>query len=144
MRSFIAATIIAAVVAVAAHADVAIIAHPSVPVDTITQDEALDVYTGEIRRWKNGELIVVIDLTEQGIVRDEFYKFLGLKSSRVKSIWVKNFLTGEGTPPLTAQTDAQVLAKVVETPGAIGYIRSDLANDKVKVLAVIPNRAASP
>lgn len=144
MRIFVAATILTVCTLTSAKAQVAIIAHKSVPADSITQTEVLDIYTGEIRRWKNGDPITVLDMTAEGTVRDQFYKFLGRKSSRVKSIWVKNFLMGDGAPPLTVDSDAKVLAKVVETPGAIGYIRSELANDSVKVLSIIPDAAKSP
>jgi hypothetical protein len=44
---------------------------------------------------------------------------------------------GEGSPPEPAGSEAEVLSKVAKTPGAIGFVRSDMAGDSVKVLAVI-------
>lgn len=141
----LAATIVMTVCWVAiSQAQVAIIAHKSVPADSVTQREMLDIYTGEVRRWKNGEPIVAFDMTEEGEVRNSFYKFLGHKSSRLKSIWVKNLLMGDGEPPEPADSEAKVLAKVAATSGAIGFVRSELANDSVKVLAVIPESDKSP
>jgi ABC-type phosphate transport system substrate-binding protein len=72
-------------------------------------------------------------------VREAFYGFLGRKSSRVKSIWVKNLLMGDGNPPEPVESEEELVAKVAKTPGAIGYVRRELADDSVKVLALISN-----
>lgn len=141
---FVLTTILVALCyATATPAEVAVIANKSVPTDTISQREVLDIYTGEIRQWKNGEPIVAHDLTEEGEVRETFYEFLGRKSSRVKSIWVKNLLMGEGSPPESAKTEQEVLTMVAKTPGAIGFVRSDMADDSVKVLAIISDSNGS-
>lgn len=143
MRAFLLTIILIVSCVTWSQAQVAIIAHASVPVDSITKSEALDIYTGEIRQWQNGDPIVVLDLTEEGKVRDQFYKYLGRKPSRVKSIWLKNLLMGDGAPPEPADSAAEVLAKVAKTPGAIGFVQSDLANDSVKVLAIISETTGS-
>lgn len=141
---FVLTTILVALCyATATPAEVAVIANKSVPTDTISQREVLDIYTGEIRQWKNGEPIVAHDMTEEGEVRETFYEFLGRKSSRVKSIWVKNLLMGEGSPPESAKTEQEVLTMVAKTPGAIGFVRSDMADDSVKVLAIISDSNGS-
>lgn len=139
MRLFCAAICLVVGIANFARAEVAIIANKSVPTDSLTQREVLDIYTGEIRQWKNGDPIVAHDMTQEGAIREAFYKFLGSKSSRVKSIWVKNLLMGEGSPPESVKTEAEVVAKVASTPGAIGFVRRDMTGDSVKVLAVIPD-----
>lgn len=123
--------------ATATPAEVAVIANKSVPADSISQREVLDIYTGEIRQWKNGDPIVAHDMTKEGEVREAFYEFLGHKSSRVKSFWLKNLLMGEGSPPEPVESEEELLARVARTPGAIGFVRRDIADDSVKVLAVI-------
>jgi len=121
----------------AAAAQVAIIANKSVPVDSVSQSEVLEIYTGELREWKNGSPIVAYDLTAEGTVRDQFYEFIGRKSSRIKSIWMKNLLMGEGSPPESLKTEEDVLGRVARTPGAIGFVRPEMTNDSVKILAVV-------
>lgn len=125
-------------------AEIAVIANKSVPTDTLSQRELLDIYTGEIRSWKDGQRIVPHDMTEEGKVREDFYRYLGRKSSRVKSIWVKNLLMGEGSPPEAVKSEAEVVSKVASTPGAIGFVREEMADDSVKVLALIPESDDSP
>ncbi len=123
--------------ATATSAEIAIIANKSVPADSISQRQVLDIYTGEIRTWNNGQPIIAHDMTQEGDVRETFYEYLGRKSSRLKSIWVKNLLMGEGSPPEPVDSEEKLVDKVAKTPGAIGFVRREMADDSVKVLAVI-------
>ena len=120
-------------------AQIVIIAHKSVPVNDISDAQTLDFYTGDIREWKNGKPIIVFDLKEKGDVKETFYTFLGKTTSRMKSIWMKRMLSGEGDPPEALATEEEMLTRVSATPGAIGFLNKNIVNDKVKVLAVIKN-----
>ena len=120
-----------------ASAQVAVIAHKSVPVDSLKKIELLDFYTGDIRVWEDEHPVVVFDLKTKGNVRDSFYHFLGKTSSRMKSIWMKKMLSGEGDPPEAMKSQEEVLKKVSTTPGAIGFVSHPLVTDEVKMLLVI-------
>jgi len=126
------------VAARASSAEVAVIANPSVPVDHISSTELLDLYAGDIKEWGNGAPIVVLDLKPKSTIKDAFYAYLGKSSSRMKSIWMKNMLSGEGQPPKAEPTERDILEVVAKTPGAIGYVNRDLVTPDVRVLAVIP------
>ena len=118
-------------------AQVAVIAHKSVPVDTITRAEVLDLYAFENRKWRDGQPVVVLDLKPKGTVRTAFYAFLGKSPSRMKSIWLINKLAGEGEPPEALASEAAMIQRVAETPGALGFVSFPVDTDSVKVLAVI-------
>jgi ABC-type phosphate transport system substrate-binding protein len=133
--------------AVASYAEVelAVIVHPSVTVDSLDKARLLDYYTGDIQRWPDGEVVVVKDLREKGEVRDGFYRFLGKRPSRMKSIWLRRMLSGEGKPPEGLATEADVLAGVAQTPGAMGFIRHSQVSDAVRVvLLIIGDEGVSP
>jgi ABC-type phosphate transport system substrate-binding protein len=120
------------------HAEqVAVIAHKSVPLDTISATQLLDLYTRDQQFWDDGQVVTVFDLKIKGEVRDYFYRFLGKKPSRMKSIWMKKMLLGEGSPPSTLATEEELLAEVAATTGAIGFIRLTKVTDAVKTLVVI-------
>jgi ABC-type phosphate transport system substrate-binding protein len=119
---------------------VAVIANPSVPVDTITNIELLDFYTRDIRLWNNNKPVIVFDLKPKGEVKETFYEFIGKSTSRMKSIWMKKMLSGEGDPPLALDSEESVLKKVASTRGAIGFVRQDLVTEDVKVLTIINSR----
>jgi ABC-type phosphate transport system substrate-binding protein len=119
---------------------VAVIANPSVPVDTITNTELLDFYSRDIRMWNNDKPVVVFDLKPKGEVKETFYEFIGKSTSRMKSVWMKKMLSGEGDPPPALDSEESVLKKVASTAGAIGFVRQDLVTKDVKVLTVIKLR----
>ena len=116
---------------------VAVIAHKSVPVDTIMKAELLDFYTGDIRKWNDEQPVLILDLKPRGDTKKAFYKFLGKSPSRMKSIWLKKMLSGEGDPPLSMRSEDELLKKVASTPGAIGFVSQRRATGDVKTLFLI-------
>lgn len=120
---------------------VAVIAHAEVPAESISGREAFDFYSGDIRSWSNGMPVVVMDLKPRGPVKDTFYDFLGKSAARMKSIWLKKMLSGEGDPPKTVDDEPKLVEMVARTPGAIGFTHRRYVTDSVKVLAVLPIRS---
>jgi len=119
---------------------VAVIAHKSVPVDTIKKSELLDFYTADVKKWINGEKVIVNDLKPKGEVKKIFYKFLGKTPSRMKSIWLRNMLSGEGDPPEALKSEEEMLQKIAATPGAIGFLSHTKVDNNVKTLIVIQKK----
>ncbi len=116
---------------------VAVIAHPSVPDQELNKTKLLDIYSGDIRSWSDGKPVVVMDLKPTGDIKETFYKYLGKSPSRMKSVWMKRMLSGEGDPPVAVESEAEMLKKVAATPGAIGFVSRAAVNDTVKTLAII-------
>lgn len=118
-------------------AQVAVIAHKSVPLDTVKAPELLNFFTGDISFWSGGEPIIIFDLKTKSEVKDTFYNFLGISSSRIKSIWMKRMLSGDADPPEFLKSEEDMLKKVASTAGAIGFVSQSKVNGEVKVLVVI-------
>ena len=116
---------------------VAVVVHKSVPRDTIRKSELLDIYTGDIRKWHNDQPVVVFDLKPKGEVKETFYKFLGKTSSRMKSIWMKMVLSGEGDPPDSMNSEDELLKMVAATTGAIGFVSQSRVSGDVKTILLI-------
>ncbi len=116
---------------------VAVIAHKSVPVDSISKSELLDLYTGETSIWPDGEPVVIFDLKEKGKTRKSFYEFLGMASSRIKLIWLKRMLLGEADPPESLKSEQELLRKISTTRGAIGFLDRSKPDSTVKILMTI-------
>ena len=129
--------IIMAAAPTALSAEVAVIAHPSVPAQDISRAQLLDLYMGDVKEWDNGEPIILIDLKPRTDIKQTFYDFLGKSASRMKSVWMKQMLTGEGRPPEAMSTQEDLLEKVASTPGAIGYIDKTLVTGDVITLTII-------
>ncbi len=121
-------------------AQVAVIVNKSVPLDTIKKTELLDFFTGDIKKWPDGKPVVVKELKVKGRIREAFYDYLGKNPSRMKSIWLKKMLSGEGDPPESI-VDSELMVKKIEmTPGAIGFVAKEKISPGVKVLLFIPKK----
>ena len=118
-------------------AQVAVIANKSVESDKISKTKLLDFYTGEVKNWDNGDKVFVFDLKSKGELKETFYKYLGKSPSRMKSIWMKRMLSGDGDPPPASESEDEMLKKVEKTKGAIGFINYESVNNAVKVLTII-------
>ncbi len=116
---------------------VAVIAHKQVPADSIEKSKLVDIYTGDIKRWNDDLAVVVFDLRPKNDIKKRFYDFLGKSTSRMKSIWLKKMLSGEGDPPESLKSEEQILKKVASTPGAIGFVREEMVSNRVKKILVI-------
>jgi ABC-type phosphate transport system substrate-binding protein len=120
-------------------AQVAVIAHRDVAETGLDKNDLMDLYTRDVRVWSDGTPIVLFDLKEKGDVRDTFYAYLGIRPSRMKSIWLKQLYAGEGQPPNAIDTQEAMVNRVGTTRGALGFVDSDHAeNDQVKVLLLLP------
>ena len=122
---------------VRASGQVVVIANKSVPVNTLEKTDLLDFYTGDVRKWSDEQQVVVLDLKSKSEVKEIFYKFIGKSSSRMKSVWLKKMLLGEGDPPVSMNSEEDLLNKVASTPGAIGYISQATVSEEVKILIVV-------
>lgn len=121
----------------AAQAQVAVVAHKAVPADAVDASRLLDMYSLEEIKWQDGTRIVLFDLKGDSDVKHDFYAFLGRRPSEMKRIWLRIILSGEGRSPIKLKAVDEVLARVAETPGAIGYVPLALVTDAVKVIATI-------
>jgi ABC-type phosphate transport system substrate-binding protein len=120
-----------------AQAQVAVIANKSVPVDKIDKSTLIDYYARDIWIWNNDEPVTVFDLKTKSNVKERFYNFLGKSPSRMKSIWMKQMLSGEGKPPEALESENDMLEKVSSTPGSIGFISNSKVTSDVKILMEI-------
>jgi ABC-type phosphate transport system substrate-binding protein len=140
-RNIALTTVILSVCLLAGHrsfaAQVAVIAHRSVQAEDVDKDLLFEIYKGDVRTWDDDTKIKVWDLSERGEVRDSFYEFLGKRPSRMKSIWMRKLLTGEGEPPEVSESQEKMIENVIATTGSIGYVDKELVDDRVKLLLVI-------
>ncbi len=118
--------------------EVAVIAHPTVPLDTLSRSDLIDYYTGDRNQWPDETAVILLDLKPKSATKKTFYDFLGKRPSRLKSIWMKKMLSGEGDPPEVLKSESEILEKVASTPGALSFVSKAISADHVKTLLVIP------
>ena len=119
------------------YGQVAVIANKTVPMDELNRTQLIDFYTYDIKKWSDGRPVIVTDLKPKNETKTVFYEYLGKSTSRMKSIWLKMMLSGEGDPPQSIASEEEMVQKVAATPGALGFVNAAKANDSVKTLLVI-------
>ncbi len=112
---------------VVAHDALAIIVHPSNPVDSLSREQLEAIFRGKITNWKEvgGEdRKIVVYSRESSSGTYEFFKESVLDN--------KNYMSGVLSMPATGA----IIQSVRQTAGAIGYIGLAYLNRYVKPLAV--------
>ncbi|MCK6558492.1 substrate-binding domain-containing protein [candidate division KSB1 bacterium] len=125
-----------------AGAQIVVIVHKEAPADSLSHAQLLDFYSGEVKKWSDKTPVVIFDLKPQSDVKELFYRFLGKSPSRMKSIWLKKLLMGEGEPPQALASEEEMVRKVAATRGAIGFISK--AKIQAGVKAVLTIAGAEP
>ena len=114
--------------------DIKIIANPSVTVDTISEADIKRVF---LEKSSLGGAHVEPVLEKNGPVHMAFVKqYLGISDDDLQNYYRTLVFTGKGFMPKSLGTDADVVAHVARTRGAIGYVSSAANVEGVKTLAM--------
>jgi ABC-type phosphate transport system substrate-binding protein len=105
--------------------DVIVIAHGSV---NLTADEIRDVFVGEKQSAGSTRLVVLDNGSAQA---DFLAKVVKVDAAKYASIWAKKGFREGINPPAVKGGDAEVIAAVKSTPGAVGYVSKAPADVKV-------------
>jgi ABC-type phosphate transport system substrate-binding protein len=126
----------ASIFAVHAHAQVIVIANPSVKANEISKSDLRDVFTGASTALPGGGNAVPI-LLKAGTVHEEFLQvYIGKNDTSYRAGWRSLVFSGQASMPKSLDTDAAVVEFVAHNPGAIGYIGKATPHEGVKVLLV--------
>lgn len=136
-RIFIAVAALAVMAAKGEAQGYQVIAHPAAGVSEISAAELSKVFLKKSSKLPSGEAAKPVDLPPASKVRDAFSKDVhGRGASQVESYWQQQIFAGKDVPPDTKASDADVVAFVSSTPGAIGYVAAGAAVAGVKVVKV--------
>jgi ABC-type phosphate transport system substrate-binding protein len=120
---------------------VAVIAHKSVPFSSVELGTLLDVYTLNTKHWSDGSKITVLELKGDSQTKSRFYSHLNTSPVEMQKMWLKKQFAGKSLPPTAVSSEQEVIDKVGNTPGAIGYVSAEKmtkeASKDVKILAMI-------
>lgn len=136
LRNLLALT--AAVFAPLAHADFYLVVQSANAQSLLTQKEAVDLFMGRNRAFRNGDLAQVYDLPRDSATRADFYQRLtGLSPGQVNSYWARLMFSGQTMPPQSVADEAAMIETVKRSPSAIGWVRKEPADKQLRVLLII-------
>lgn len=114
-----------------------VIANKDVPGDSVSADSLKKIFLGQKTSWDGGGKAAPV-IQEKGPAHEGFLKAVVAKTTaQFSTFWKNAIFTGQGVPPKTVASDADVMKFVAATKGAVGYVSAGLKPDAgVKVLSV--------
>jgi len=100
--------------------------------EAVNAAKIISIYSLTVTKWADGSKIIVYDNGSDA--NNGFYSALGKDHLSFKKEWMKKQLTGEAKAPENMGSDAEVIAKVASTPGAVGFVKAASVTGSVKVL----------
>jgi ABC-type phosphate transport system substrate-binding protein len=116
-----------------------VIVNAANPVSSLTREETSRLFLRKVVTWQPGEAVQPVDQPEGSPVRRSFSKSIHRRDvGGVKKYWQELTFTGQGVPPVERATDADVVAFVGASRGAIGYVGPSAAlGRRVRAIRII-------
>jgi TonB family protein len=117
--------------------EVKVIANASVRTDMISADEVKRIFLEERNSLADGTHVEPV-LEKDGPVHQAFLRqYLGRTGDDLRSYYQALVFTGRGSMPKELRSDAEVVAYVAKTHGAIGYVSAETSSEGVKTLVIV-------
>ena len=117
-------------------ADLKLIANSSVGASSVSADELKSVFLITKTSLSDGSHVEPV-LAKGGPTHEAFIKdYLGKTDAALQTYYRSLVFTGKASMPKAAGTDAEIIAYVAKTKGAIGYVSASASADGVKTLEV--------
>lgn len=114
-----------------------VIVHPENREPSLERTFLADAFLKKVTRWRSGAVVRPVDLPVSSPVRRKFTEeVLGRSVAAVRSYWQQLIFAGRDIPPPELESDAAVIAYVLRTPGAVGYVSGSANLGAAKPLAV--------
>ena len=114
-----------------------IIVHRAVQQGELTLNVARLLFTMRLLRWSDGTRVRVFVLPDSDPLHRMFAKqTLDLYPRQLRRVWDRHLFSGSGAVPVTVDSVEEMLRRVSETPGAIGYLPDGLATETVRIIHV--------
>jgi ABC-type phosphate transport system substrate-binding protein len=141
VRGALAIVLVLAAAALSAGADdFVVIVHPSVAGAQMHRSDLAAVFLRKATRWGGGKPAVPVDQSGTSAVRKVFSdSVIGMPVATAVQYWQQQMLRGNPLrPPAVKASDAEVIAFVAKTEGAVGYVSKAAAlPPEVRAVAVI-------
>lgn len=116
-----------------------VIVNAGVGVSEVPRADVEAMFDGKKANWANGAKVVLVTQPDAAVHEAFLKNYVGKSPAQFATTWKKIVFTGKANAPATAKTDAEVVALVAKSPGAIGYLGDAAAatgNAAVTVVSV--------
>jgi ABC-type phosphate transport system substrate-binding protein len=116
---------------------VELIGHPGIAQADLPRSTVRSIFTMRMTSWPNGLPIRVFVLGDKDDLHAAFSKrVLGVFPHQLRRAWNRQIFSGTGQAPEKVANEQEMLDRVIQTPGAIGYISEEMINEQIRTIAV--------
>jgi len=121
-----------------AAAEIVVVTRAHGTIETLTREEAEQLYLGRLSALRDGTPVKLLDLPSSPI-RDTFYAALiGKNAAQTRAYWSRMVFTGRARPPREVTDVEQMRAQLRSDPVFIGYLPSAEVEADLRVLLRLP------
>ncbi|MDH5547486.1 MAG: hypothetical protein OEZ43_18045 [Gammaproteobacteria bacterium] len=114
-----------------------LVANTDVPVVKLDRNFVRSIFLMRIREWSDGKPITVFVLEGKEAIHREFCsEVLEMFPYQLQQRWDRLVFSGTGQAPFFVKDEAELLKKIRNTSGSIGYIAREMVDEKIKVISV--------
>jgi len=117
----------------AVQAEVVVVANKSVNTDNLNTKDIEKIFLGKKTYWDDNKKITLFILAKSPAHEEFVKKYLGKSTNQFTNYWKQLLFTGKGMMPHRVKDD-ELIARVKETEGAIGYVAANLATGDVNII----------
>ncbi len=115
--------------------DVVLVANQNVPVATLSRHEVKNIFLSN-KKNVGGVTIKLSVLKDDDLTKRFLKTYVGKTPSQFSNYYKKLVFTGKGKPPKFLGSEAELIAYVTRTSGAMGYVSDDADSGRVKIIEV--------
>jgi TonB family protein len=117
--------------------DVKVIANASIKTDSISAAELKGIFLEEKISLGDGTHVEPVNEKDGSVHQGFLQQYLGKTAEDLQTYYRTLVFTGKASMPKELGSDAEVVAYVARTRGAIGYVGAETNTDGVKTLTII-------
>ena len=109
-------------------------------IPALTKSKARMLYKGRTKKLNGSIKIVLVDLPEKSIHREEFYNMLlGKSVSQMNGYWASLSFSGKGTPPEELSSDdiKEIIEWLNKNPNGIAYAPVTAVPENANILITV-------
>jgi len=114
-----------------------LIVNPQLNLTSISRNKARSIFSMRLREWPDGTPIVVYVLPDQAQQHRNFVqKKLSMFPHQLRRHWDRYVYTGIGQAPIEVANGKEMIERVNNTAGAIGYVEEELTDEKIRIISL--------